>query len=78
MNVREEIAVRSRQEGRQEGHKEVALNMLKEKLDASLIAKVTGLPEAEIVKFKNGEIKSPASAGAQSHPKADNQNGKAE
>ena len=58
------------QKGRQEERREVIFNMLQEKLDASLIAKVTGLPEAEIIKFKNGKLKS--------HPKANAQNGKAE
>ena len=42
------------QVGMQKGHKEVALNMIQEDLDASLIAKVTGLPEREIRKLKNG------------------------
>ena len=46
---------KGRQEGRQEERRAVILNMLQEKLDASLIAKVTGLPEAEIIKFKNGK-----------------------
>ena len=56
----------SRQEGRQEGIQEglekglqtgrqaVILNMLKEKLDLSVISKVTGLSEEEINKLKNG------------------------
>ena len=48
MTIREEIAAH-RQEGRQARDREVILNMLQEKLDASLIAKVTGLPEAEII-----------------------------
>ena len=56
--VRGEVRGEVRQEGRQEERQAVILNMLKEKLDASLIAKVTGLPEAEIIKFKNGEVKS--------------------
>ena len=43
------------QKGIQKGHKEVALNMIQEDLDASLIAKVTGLPEREIRKLKNGQ-----------------------
>ncbi len=79
MTIREEIEERGIQKGIQKGirrgrqnkEKEVILNMLQEKLDAALIAKVTGLPEAEIIKFKNGEIKS-------SQPKAGIQNGKAE
>ena len=40
--------------GRQEGRQEVVLNMLKEKADISFISKVTGLPEKEIKKLKNG------------------------
>ena len=53
----------SRQEGLQEGIQEgihkgrqaVILNMLKEKLDLSVISKVTGLSEEEIKKLKNGQ-----------------------
>ncbi len=90
MNVREEIAERNiqvgikrgvkkgRQEGRQEERRAVILNMLQKNLEIPFISEVTGLPEAEIVKFKNGEIKSPAPAGAQSQLKAGDQNGKAE
>ena len=63
MNIREEIRADARQEGwqegmlkgRQEGHEEVALNLLQENLDASLIAKVTGLSEQKIHKLKNGK-----------------------
>ena len=43
-----------RQEGRQERDREVILNMLQNKLDVSLICKVTGLSEAEVNKLKNG------------------------
>ena len=51
------------QEGRQEGvqlgvqkrDKEVIGNMLREKADISFISKVTGLPEAEIVKLKSAD-----------------------
>ena len=43
-----------RQEGWQEGRQQFILNMLKKKLDISLISEVTGLPEKEIKKFKNG------------------------
>ena len=39
--------------GRQERDKEVVLSMLKEKMNISVIAKVTGLSEKEIKKFKN-------------------------
>lgn len=45
---------KGRKEGRQERNKEVALNMLKEKMNISVISKVTGFPEEEIKKFKNG------------------------
>ena len=40
--------------GRQEGRQEVVLNMLKEKMNISVISKVTGVPEKEIKKLKNG------------------------
>ena len=39
--------------GRQEGRQEVVLNMLKKKLDISVISEVTGLTEKEIKKLKN-------------------------
>ena len=45
---------KGRQEGRQERDKEVILNMLKEKINVSVISKVTGLSEKEIKKLKNG------------------------
>ena len=45
---------KGRQEGRQERNKEVILNMLKKKLDISVISEVTGLSEKEIKKLKNG------------------------
>ncbi len=45
---------KGRQEGRQERDKEVVLNMLKKKLDTSLISEVTGLSEKAIKKLKNG------------------------
>ncbi len=65
---------KGRQEGRQEGRqareREVILNMLHAKADIAFIVKVTGLPETEIIKFKNGKLKSQPKAGAQ--------NGKAE
>ena len=65
MTIQEEIKERGRQEGRQEGRlkgrqegrQEVILNMLQKELDASFISEVTGLPKAEIIKFKNGGIK---------------------
>ena len=54
MNIREYL----KEEGRHDKEKEVILNMLKEKFEISSISKATGLPEAEIIKFKNGEVKS--------------------
>ena len=39
--------------GRQEGRQEVVLNMLKKKLDISIISEVTSLSEKEIKKLKN-------------------------
>ena len=45
---------KGRQEGRQEERQQFILNLLKEKVDISVISKVTGLPEKEIKKFKNG------------------------
>ena len=40
--------------GRQERDKEVVLNMLKEKINVSVISKVTGLSEKAIKQLKNG------------------------
>ncbi len=45
---------KGRQEGRQEERQQVVLNMLKKKLDISIIAEVTGLSEKAIRKLKNG------------------------
>ena len=45
---------KGRHEGLQAGHEKVALNMLRENLDASLIAKVTGLSAKKIRRLKNG------------------------
>ncbi len=42
------------QKGRQERNKQVVLNMLRKKLDTSLISEVTGLSEKAIKKLKNG------------------------
>ena len=42
------------QQGIQQGRQQVILNMLKNKLDISIISEVTGLPEKEIKKLKNG------------------------
>ena len=69
MNIREQIRENARWEGKQEGRQEgkqegrleglqegreqVILNMLKEKIDTSVISKVTGLSEKEIKKLKN-------------------------
>ncbi len=78
MTIREEFTergrvegrVEGRQEGRQTREREVIFNMLQKNLEISLISEVTGLPEAEVIKFKNGKLKS--------QPKANAQNGKAE
>ena len=43
-----------RKEGRQEGIQQVIANMLKKKLDISLISEVTGMSAKEIKKLKNG------------------------
>ena len=67
MTIREEIEER----GIQKGIRKVILNMLQKNLEIPFISEVTGLPETEVIKFKNGEIKS-------SQPKAGIQNGKAE
>ena len=53
-DVIETIEEKGRWKGRKEGRQEVILNMLKEKADISFISKVTGLPEKEIKKLKNG------------------------
>ena len=42
------------QKGRMEERQTVIVNMLKKKLDISLISEVTGLPTKEIKKLKNG------------------------
>ena len=54
MNIREQIRENARWEGWQESLQQVILNMLKEKIDTSVISKVTGLSEKEIKKLKNG------------------------
>ena len=54
MNMLDHIKEEGRWKGRQERDQEVILNMLKEKADISFISKVTGLPEKEIKKLKNG------------------------
>ena len=62
MDIQEEIKQRGvlegrkqgMQQGREEERRQVILNMLQNKLDIALITKVTGLPEAEIIKLKNG------------------------
>ena len=53
-NFREEIREEFMQQGRMENQQAVILNMLKEKADIAFISKVTGLPEKEIKKLKNG------------------------
>ena len=69
MNIREYLKEEGRHEGRHEGRQEerqaVILNMLRKNLEIPLISEVTGLPEAEIIKFKNGGIKSAPPAGDQ-------------
>ena len=52
--IREKGRWEGRQEGERKGRQEVVRNMLKEKADISFIAKVTGLSEKAIKKFKNG------------------------
>ena len=54
MDIREEIRQEGRQEGMEKERQAVVLNMLQEKVDMSLICKVTGLAEEEIKKLKNG------------------------
>ena len=51
---RQEGRKEGRQEGLQEGRQQVILNMLKKKLDISLISEITGLSEKEIKKLQNG------------------------
>ena len=51
--ISEQIRENAHWEGRQEGLQEVILNMLKEKIDTSVISKVTGLSEKEIKKLQN-------------------------
>ena len=57
-DVREIIKEKGRWEGERKGRKErdkeVVLNMLKEKINVSVISKVTGLSEEAIRKLKNG------------------------
>ena len=57
-DVREIIKEKGRKEGRQEGRqeerKQVVLNMLKKKLNISVISEVTGLSEKAIKQLKNG------------------------
>ena len=54
-DVLEIVKEKGRWEGRQERDKEVVLNMLKKKLDISVISEVTGLSEKTIKKLKNGK-----------------------
>ncbi len=53
-DVLEIVKEKGRWEGRQEERQQVVLNMLKKKLDISIIAEVTGLSEKAIRKLKNG------------------------
>ena len=43
------------QQGRQEGIQAVVCNMLKQKLDISLISSVTGLSKEEIIKLQSSD-----------------------
>ena len=54
---RQEGLEKGLEKGRHEERQEVILNMLQKELDAGLISEVTGLPKAEIIKFKNGKFK---------------------
>ena len=45
---------KGQQEGRQEERQQVVLNMLKEKINVSVISKVTGLSKEEVESLKNG------------------------
>ncbi len=57
-HIREEALQKGIQKGMQQGmqarNREIVSNMLKSRLDTSLICKVTGLSEEEIQKLKNG------------------------
>ena len=59
MTDRELIKEEGRREGMQQGRQQelqaVVCNMLREKADMNFISKVTGLPEAEIIKLKAGD-----------------------
>ena len=46
---------RGKKEGKQEGKQEIILNMLKNKIDISIISKVTGLSKEEIDEIKNSD-----------------------
>ena len=60
MDIREDIKLegikegikKGRQEGRRNRETEVVLNMLKNKIDISVISKVTGLSKEEIEKLR--------------------------
>ena len=65
MNTKEYIREQGRQEGMRQGMRQgmqqgmqrmrqVVLNMLQKKTDIAFISEVTGLPETEIIKLKNG------------------------
>ena len=53
-SIKEEGRLEGEIRGIQKGRQEVILNMLKKKADISFISEVTGLPEKEIKKLKNG------------------------
>ena len=54
-SAKEIIKQQGIEEGIERGQNQVILNMLKEKLDMSVISKVTGLSEEEIKKLENGK-----------------------
>ena len=54
MGAIERIREEGMQKGLQKGRQEVVLNLLKKDADISFISEVTGLPEKEIKKLKNG------------------------
>ena len=51
--VREESREEGREEGREEERQNIILNMLRNKIDTSMIAKVTGVSEAKILQLQN-------------------------
>ena len=59
MDIQEEIKQRGvlegRKQGMQQGMQKVALSMLQKQADIAFISEVTGLPEAEIIKWQSSE-----------------------